>query len=434
MTSSRPTLVVALAFILILFCSLLPDGTSAEPDFKSSMSAKFSRRNLNLFKGTVRDIETHPVAGASITAIPTGAGQEKWAATTDAEGRFLIVSEITEEAVFVVSKQGYRAFQTRPRKANEREIEVIVSKLFQVFGKVMDSESLQPVESFRIVPGESYSSRRPISWHHSGQQIGKDGLYAFVADRKGGNVSVAIEASGYLPASSPRFKAPGWHNYDFALKKGLGLAGRVELPGGGYAESADLFLAVPFDEVELDETGRLRSENFGIAVSNSKGEFQFAARFEPQTVFAAHADGFVRMDIRDFAESRIVRLEPWGQVDGIVDAQVPAEVRRFVQLRSGIVSTKSVSRGLPAIKLEYSAVLGADGHFSFSRVPPGDYELIVMLQSARDEHGESRILGTLSKEIVVSKTENGANEPFDVGTLRLQIKQKSNGAPVAPVF
>ena len=535
MTASPRILFVVMTAILISLPSLLLKGLAADSNFKPSMPTKFSRRNLHLFKGIVRDIETQPVSGASITAIPSGAGQQKWVTTTDSDGRFLFVSENMLEAAFFVSKQGYQSFRTRPRKANEREIEVIVSKLFHVFGKVTDSESLEPVKSFRIIPGESYGSRRPIAWHRSGQQNGENGMYSFVVDRKGGNISVAIEADGYLPASSPRFRAPGWHSYDFALQKGLGLVGRVESQRGGYAGNADVFLAVPFDQVELDKSGRLQSDDFGIVVSNSKGEFQFSARFEPQTIFAAHADGFVRMELKDLVDSQVIRLKPWAQVAGRVGGRVPSEVRRFVKLRNGIPSAKSVSRGHPEVKLAYSTGLRADGRFSFDRVPPGDYEvrlvydlggngelldcstvsvsvrsgevehcvigatsrtiagqiavvgenpgefdwrqaesrfrpqtpalergadggrdfplllrmdgsfqvfdvppgeyeLTVSLRSAPDDQGQSKILGTLSEEIFVSKTENGTDDPLDAGTFRLQIKQKSNDAPVAPVF
>ena len=535
MTASPRILFVVLTAILISLPSLLPEGLAVDSDFKSSMTAKFSRRTLFLFKGVVRDIEAQPVSGASITSIPSGPAQQRWSTMTDADGRFLFVSENTEEATFFVSKQGYQSFQTRPRRANAREIEVIVSKLFHVFGKVTDSESLEPVKSFRIIPGESYSSRRPIAWHRSGQQDGENGSYSFVANRKGGNISVAIEADGYLPVFSPRFRAPGWHNYDFALRKGLGLAGQVESPRGDHAGNAEVFLAVPFDQVELDKSGRLQSDDFDIVVSNSKGEFQFSARFEPQSIFAAHADGFVRMEIKDLVDSQVIRLKPWGQVEGCVGGRVPLEVRRIVKLRNTIASAKAVSRGKPEIKLAYSTDLRVDGRFSFDRVPPGvyevrlvydldgngelldcskvsvsvrpgevadcvigatsrtiagqialigenpgefdwrlaesrfrpqtpvlelgsdggrdfplllrmdgsfqvfdvppgDYELTVSLRSVPDEHGQSRILGTLSEEIVVSLTDDGTDEPFDAGTLRLQIKQKSKDAPVAPVF
>lgn len=376
---------ILVSFAVVAACLglIVPEMMAGQMDLDSAAEAKFGKRSLFLFKGILLDIEAMPVAGARLTVIPSERNERQWETITDSDGRFLVVSERVQEAAFFCAAEGYKPFQTRPRSANGRLIEIIVSKLFRLSGMVIDAETRAPIDAFRIIPGESYGSKLPVAWYRNSEQLGKAGGYTFVADRKGGLISIAIEADQYLPANSTPFQAPGWHDFDFELKRGIGLAGRVTTPKGAPAAEARLVLAAMFQNVVLDESGRLESDQPGFAVSDSKGGFQFGARFEPETIFATHEQGFVRLPSEDLVNGGIVRLEAWGGVKGVVRGEMPPELRRSVTLRTTAAQSKLSPRGSPRISLSIATHPGPDNEFVFDRVPPGEYELRLSYEFAR---------------------------------------------------
>ena len=122
-----------------------------------------------------------------------------------------------------------------------------------ISGKVVDSETKDPVKAFRVVPASrSYdepdgpSRKTHINWIRSESYLAKDGLYRVQRDRGELAHLVRIEADGYRVAVSRDIKNDeGNVQVDFALVKAKDIAAAVLTPDGQPAAGAKIAIASP---------------------------------------------------------------------------------------------------------------------------------------------------------------------------------------------
>lgn len=375
---SLQTTIASLIIVGVLARSLAGQVVSpARPNVSARLSqsepkpeADYPRTDT--FKGVIRDHDGVPVSGAFVRLESPALGAAPIVLTTDEQGRFSHPAKGAETAALFVTRQGFRPYRTRPRAAADGPIEISLTRIFYVTGRVLDAATGQPLEIFTVIPGLSFSVKKPFSWSIRLQQQGTAGTYSFENDRHG-YIGIAIEAEGYLPGVSPHLVAPGWHTHDFKLERGSGMGGQVLNPDGKPARGATLVLGRTGEIPVLDAESQLHPDQAGFALADGEGRFQMPARVAPDTIVAAHPDGFIVLPFSEFKPPHTVGLQPWGRVEGIVrTARRPNR-----QLTIRLVPRQSRPMSEPAIRWTMAEPDGrpdADGRFAFDRVPPGDYE------------------------------------------------------------
>lgn len=109
--------------------------------------------------------------------------------------------------------------QEQPLRARDEEYVFQVPPTLVVSGRVIDAQTKQPINSFRVVPGIR-SSKPDVNWVRDEQFTATDGQYSVRQSRAELAHLVRIEADGYQPAVSRDLKSDeGEVTIDFALKK-----------------------------------------------------------------------------------------------------------------------------------------------------------------------------------------------------------------------
>src|SRR5712692_5062919 len=214
-------------------------------------------------KGRVLDFERQPVEGATVKL-------ESWnntrllhfRAQTDAEGRFTWEATPEGSLLFSVTKTNYAPMRTYAGAAAGGEMVLTLNRMSKVSGRVVDADTQKPLGEFNVIQGRSYNPGEPIRWERRYNVIrGRYGEYSIPLNEYYNNnveTKVLIEAQGYVPVASPIYKKPGWYTNDVALKRGKGIAGVVELPGGEPVAGAMVILVDISDAAYMDLPGQFR--------------------------------------------------------------------------------------------------------------------------------------------------------------------------------
>jgi hypothetical protein len=159
-----------------------------------------------------------------------------------------------------------------------------------IYGKVYDAETKRPIDNFALIPGRKYSSSdsQPIRWERYESTRGRNGEYAMRIDTYmfQPEARVLVEAPGYLPQISRAFNGPDSYTNDFALQKGKGINGIVQLPDGSPGASATVVLVEKNEYAYMDVGGQFRSggSSGDLARSDAQGRFEFAPNLAPEKI------------------------------------------------------------------------------------------------------------------------------------------------------
>ena len=83
----------------------------------------------------------------------------------------------------------------------------------------------------------------------------------------------------------------------------------------------------------------------------------------------------------------------------------------------------------------YVLLFDTNGNFHADNVPPGKYNLVLNVTDPEDEYYNRRMIGSLSKEVVVPDEKNAkVNAPFDIGAVELPIRPRVKIGKVVPPF
>src|ERR1022692_2967400 len=130
--------------------------------------------------------------------------------------------------------------QSRQRSLRGAEGVPDHSREWIVSGRVLDSETKQPVQNFRVTPGQPDNFNR-TAWNTLRAVAGSNGNYFTYVSKRVAEPLLKVEAEGYLPESAALLPHDAT-NVDFVLKKGSGPAGFVVTPDGKPAVEATVVL------------------------------------------------------------------------------------------------------------------------------------------------------------------------------------------------
>ena len=231
-------------------------------------------------EGRVLDGEGNPLAGVSVS-VPSfqNLAPLKWHTQSDAQGRFTWETAPDSPVVLAFSKTGF-VEEVQVLAGAATELTVRLDKPFSLSGKVLEAQTGEPIRSFKLTRGYSYGpNEESVNWDLNQTIPGVNGRYSVVSgDRRGGAIKYMVSADGFLPASSPAYGEKGAHTFDFALKRGQGLSGVVQLPGGEPVSGATVVLAENRHGAYMDKEGEFRSlgpSQSQLVQTDEQGRFKF---------------------------------------------------------------------------------------------------------------------------------------------------------------
>ena len=246
-------------------------------------------------------------------------------------------------------------------------------KKIRLAGAVKDQETGQLIERFSVLLDEQPVRTDP-SFLGEGRYGAFDWEYPLMSFHQ---YSLEIQADGYLPEASSRFKtSDGEQFFEFKLKKSADITGRVTFPDGAPVAGAEVWLG---------------GENFGPIMvmtalkktvwqpgngdwsirtfSDVQGGFLFQPRRAVNRVVVVHEWGCAAVSIDSLSSGSIV-LQPWGRITGVV--------RKGNRARDNCsLGIQPQGSDLTSPEVPYSHNISADsqGLFSFERVPAGKYRI-----------------------------------------------------------
>lgn len=301
---------------------------------------------------------------------------------TDASGVWKWTWAPEEEVKYNFRKQGYMGISKKPFAPRDEPYTVGMLPELQISGSVVDGETGEPIEAFRVTPGTTNrGGSRPQYWHRSSAIDARNGRYSISIDHEYDAHAIRIEADGHLPTFSRAIRSDeGNVTLDFRLKRGRQVCGLVLAPDGSSAEGANVILGTIIDRPYMRAGGVTNTGRGFSARTDQHGQFEFGAQNADYTVFIFANSGFAHVPKASFEQADGKPLEitvkPWGRIDGsIANATGAPDNETGVQLEfAGEMGGQSFF-GKHCF-FDYNMEADSAGRFVFNRVPP-DTEVTV---------------------------------------------------------
>ena len=375
--------------ILARGCATKLQSLQIEPDLPP---VTLTLNKVRPFTGRVVDQNQQPVPGARLKLDSwNGTHLLQWQALTDERGRFVWDSPPEGNVMLYVSATNHSSMRTSLSNPSG-EHPFNLRKMSRVVGHVVDAETRKPLEEFTVVKGRTYNPDEPMRWERYDAARGRKGEYAVrLDDYSSGRSQVLVEAPGYLPAASPVFHKAGFYTNDFALKKGRGISGVVQLADGTPVANATVTLVERSDSAYMERPGELRRSGSGgdYQRSNASGRFEFAPKLEAHTIVAAHERGFAEVRASNVIATGKVILQPWGRVRGVMRVGRKVEPGQAITLQNAYSRDDNEGRLYPALSLYLKVDPDENGHFLFEKVPPGDRKVYLQYKLNERESGRT---------------------------------------------
>jgi hypothetical protein len=260
--------------------------------------------------------------------------------------------------------------------------------------KVVDDETGQPIERFRVLPGTPFSGTDDDAvavWQPHLIRDATDGEFFWPRERTYPIFRLRVEAEGYQPAATTWLqKTTSPHQMTLRLDRDAGIAGHVVTPDGQPAAGAMLAIALPNRTIRLngreiagaaqapaEKPGDRWRQPFTVA-ANADGGFRLPTETDPSALLiVVHESGYLQKPFAELsaadtepASARELKLQRWGEISGAVAWSGHLAKTERIEL---IVSRESLYPDM--VGMTASAQTDAEGRFHFSDVPPGHAQI-----------------------------------------------------------
>jgi hypothetical protein len=325
-------------------------------------------RKGRTLSGTVRDTFGTPIYGAVLVLRDwRGFTSINLTALTDEAGHYVIHNAPSDQLTLGVSDVGYTS-DTLLFAPGRTQANVTLTQEPQIFGRVIDAVTRQPVPEFTITTGARRGPYQQPMFDAATARDFQAGRYDMTLGGFDGVVDgwfVRIEAKGYLPGTFGPVLLSGGH--DFALRRGgADLIGRVLASDGSPAAQMSMILIRPGQAVAL--AGGVPARRQTAFVTGPDGKFDLPQQTGEYLVAAIGAAGYALADQDNLAKGATLSLTRWGRIDGrlLMDGQPGAGRDVYVGIGSGMTGDANTPR------LYFSARTDDDGRFTILRAPTGD--------------------------------------------------------------
>lgn len=315
---------------------------------------------------------------------------------TDADGRFFW-PHIEPGQVFVdVEAEGFETiheFAWATNATNECEFTLKKSPnpvqstasfdqpRIRLRGTVVDADTGEPIPQFKVLLGAA-DYMGPGSADdtvlHGARLLGEghDGQFDWGGLPRGGGFRLQIEADDYMESvSEERSHREADQDFNFRLRRGVTLAGRVVTPDGSAAENAVVSLAGPGIGPVMQSPGRLIEPNPGFeetrTQTDSEGIFRLKLKTGARGVAVVHQSGSALLTF-EAATNHAVVLQPWGAIDGALFLNKQPAPNQRVSV-TGCQKSDADPRLL--FSFSYRTTTDDRGHFRFNQVLPGEHSV-----------------------------------------------------------
>jgi uncharacterized GH25 family protein len=298
-----------------------------------------------------------------------------------------------EEMTASISRPDGMTLNNRQLRAGKDEYIFRVPTALAITGKVVDSETKQPIKSFRIIRGSRYIDAQQIFWNTNNKVVGADGAYQIRETWEQFAFLVRIEADGYLHGVSREIKAAeGKVEVDFELVKGKDVAAAVLTPEGVPAAGAKVAV-VAGDFVLVMNHGEIdnRAGRAEIQETDANGRFRIAAKNDDFSVVVTHQSGYAELTGLSNSNPRVIKLTPWARIEGVFQVAHKPLADVEVSLENAFVFARKA-----APVDQDSRTTDLHGRFAFEQIAPGKRRI-----SAKRTSGEGDSATTCSRTMVV---------------------------------
>jgi uncharacterized GH25 family protein len=246
------------------------------------------------------------------------------------------------------------------------------SREWIVSGRVLDGETKQPIQNFRVTPGQTDNFNR-TAWSTLRALDSSNGVYLTYVSKRVAQPLLKVEAEGYLPESVPLLPHDTT-NVDFVLKKGFGPAGTVVTPDGKPDANATIvLLGDDYNQAGFNSAGELTAygSKSTSRTTDTNGNFSFKPVWGMKSVATASSNGFAAVSLESFATNSTITLEPFGKITGTLKRASGPGTNEILDVRFDDSSIPGLNR----INLQTSATTDSQGRFAFARVPAGHLQI-----------------------------------------------------------
>jgi len=320
-------------------------------------------------RGRIVDTTGNPIAGAFVVADTwRGHRSLEWRVDTDSEGRFQWDDAPADEVLIDMGKQRYMSISNYGMSASDKEYVITLYPELKVRGKVVDTQTGEPITQFKLLPGIDWGSNEPVSWQRRSAKTFTQGHYEVTFDFPYPAHLIRVEADGYEPGISRHFKNDeGEFVFDFALNRGTGPTGMVYLPDGKPAAGAEVILCTPSQRAYISNGRNVNKQDSQFVEIKEDGRFSFPAQTEIYSIVALHERGYLEMTREELATSPQLTLQPWARVEGKLLIGKEPGANKAISLWL----EKPDEPNSPRIYHDCRAVTDNEGQFVFERVAPG---------------------------------------------------------------
>jgi hypothetical protein len=315
--------------------------------------------------------------------------QTRFHRQTDMDGRVEWHEAPDRELNFHISAPGYMredGFRVIPDGV---EHEIVLGSALTISGTVTDERSGESIPRFRIITGlpePDIGGSRRIMWssidrfwlnfeggrfHHVFEEPVVSGT------REPPSFIFKIEAEGYAPVVTRVVQAhEGEARFDVRMRTATATAVSVLLPDGRPAADADIGLVAPGSRLRLIPGGFSReggsSSGGSLLVCDRDGQFRLPPDEAVLQVIAAHPGGFAETTPDLLRVDPVLRLEPWGHLEGTYLSGGKAAADRELRVQYGSGDCDMIATDFSAFRVKTDR----DGAFAFPRMPPGRHRLV----------------------------------------------------------
>jgi len=332
---------------------------------------------------------------------------------TDAEGRVQWDGAAAEEVTFQVRARGYIRAENVTAKADGQEHLITLSPSLTISGTVRDAVTGRPVPHFRIIPGRQLVSLTHITnfqWQSVGRipwtssAEGKFRQTVAEAVDQDTRLALKFDAEGYAPSVRRVVRSDeGEVQFDVALRPAASVTVTVLLPDGNPAVNADVGLVSPGARLRVQPGGLARGNMYPTGESapttDDRGRFVLPPDDDVTAVIVASQNGYAEATRAALAAEPIIRLQPWGRIEGTFLSGGRGATGRAVQLLYGPDSV--MHNTILADLFAYQEKTDNDGRFVFAQVPPGKHRVAPQLSSALGRGRGFRVLPRMSVAVEV---------------------------------
>jgi hypothetical protein len=275
---------------------------------------------------------------------------------------------------------------------------------------VVDGETGEPIANFKVLIAWDTSG----AWRWGAESAlqggrllgeGHDGRFDWQARPAGSSFRLQVEAEGYLESvSEERTYDAADEEFEFKLRRGAILVGRVLKPDGSAADSAVVSLTGPGIGPVMQSPGRFLDPNPGFEMTRTQtdgeGNFRLKLKTGARGVAVVHESGSALVTFEAATNNAIV-LRPWGAIDGTLYLNGQPAANEYIMVEG---SQKSDADPRLFLSFGYHVDTDENGHFRLDQVPPG-------------EHSVTREVGFFGKGQAIANADHTAKVKVEGGAV-----------------